>query len=137
MPSKYMQEISRSNLLIIRRGLMCNVKPEAASFMEFSMGPILIKPIWPIKHWPDFYFNFIPHDTRKIPARYHGETERKNKIPEKHETIYFIFQNARPLRRKKFLCSKLPSNYTTKISLLLSNLPAQVSDAWQLQRKPR
>jgi hypothetical protein len=110
--------------------------PEAASFMEFSMGPISIKPIWPIKHWPDFYFYFFPHDTRKIPARYHWERERKNRF-RKTRNHLFHFSKCPAFTEEKFPGSKLPSNYTTKISLLLYNLPAQESDAWQLQREPR
>jgi hypothetical protein len=111
---------------------MCSVMAEAASFTEINMGLISIKPIWPIKHWPDFYF--FPQDTRKIPARYHGDTERKNRKTRNH---LFPFSKCPAFAEEKFPCSKLPSNYTTKIGLLLYNLPAQVSDAWQLQRKPR
>ncbi len=118
---------------------MCSVMPKAASFMEFSMGPISIKPIWPIKALARYLFLFYSHDTRKIPARYHGQKRKKQQIPkcEKHETIYFIFPKCPAFAEEKFPGSKLPSNYATKISLLLYNLPAHVSDAWQLQGKPR
>jgi len=66
--------------------------PEVASFMEFSMGPISIKPIWPIKHWPDFYFYFFPLIPGRYPLGIMGERERKNRFRKNTKPFISFFK---------------------------------------------